>query len=258
MDNLSTFSNGSAVADFINKNGFGEDYLPMFYRDEAGMMIVNQSLGDNGQGGGGGMTMGDLIDAWVANNGSSDAFYFMFAGPKALSDDQYKATQKAYNNFVKEAKYMDAVNLVITAFNLDEIVKGHYTIDVVNKPSENGDYEPWMTTNGGAFENQSIEINRPVFSGNRGWGYGGVVRSIYHEFVHVVQKSILGLYSKNNKQLGFLREYWAYNAAINADHLPPARSSIMTSWRTSAEAKYNEMNSIYKLQTKVPFLFVKP
>ncbi len=55
MDNLSTFSNGSAVADFINKNGFGEDYLPMFYRDEAGMMIVNQSLGDNGQGGGGGI-----------------------------------------------------------------------------------------------------------------------------------------------------------------------------------------------------------
>ncbi len=52
MDNLSTFSNGSAVADFINKNGFGEDYLPMFYRDEAGMMIVNQSLGDDGQGGG--------------------------------------------------------------------------------------------------------------------------------------------------------------------------------------------------------------
>ena len=52
MDNLSTYSHGSAVADFINRNGFGDDYLPMFYRDEGGMMIVNQALGDNGQGGG--------------------------------------------------------------------------------------------------------------------------------------------------------------------------------------------------------------
>ncbi|WP_299176294.1 hypothetical protein [uncultured Chryseobacterium sp.] len=115
-----------------------------------------------------------------------------------------------------------------------------------------------MTTDGGAFENQSIEINKPVFSGNQSWGYGGVIRSIYHEFVHVVQKSVLGLYSKNNVQLGLLREYWAYKATINADHLPSASNSMMSSWRASTEYYYNKMNSIYKLQTKVPFLFVKP
>jgi hypothetical protein len=50
-DNLNSYSNGSAVADFINKNGFGDDQMPMFYRDEAGMMIVNTALGNDGQGG---------------------------------------------------------------------------------------------------------------------------------------------------------------------------------------------------------------
>ena len=83
MDNLSTFSNGSAVADFINKNGFGEDYLPMFYRDEAGMMIVNQSLGDNGQGGGGG-------------NSGSPTFQF----PKG-QEEYYKKNYPAFYDFVK-------------------------------------------------------------------------------------------------------------------------------------------------------------
>jgi len=53
MDNLSTYSRGSAVAGFMNKNGFGDDYLPMLYSDDAGMMIVNESLGNEGQGGGG-------------------------------------------------------------------------------------------------------------------------------------------------------------------------------------------------------------
>nr|WP_228446811.1 RHS repeat-associated core domain-containing protein [Chryseobacterium sp. 3008163] len=51
-DNLTTYNPGSAVADFINKNGFGDDYLPMFYRDDAGMMIVNEAIGNDGEGGG--------------------------------------------------------------------------------------------------------------------------------------------------------------------------------------------------------------
>ncbi len=66
MDNLSSYSHGSAVADFVSRNGFGDDYLPMFYRDEGGMMIVNESLGNDGQGGGG-VTLGDLIDSLLAS-----------------------------------------------------------------------------------------------------------------------------------------------------------------------------------------------
>jgi len=66
MDNLSSYSHGSAVADFVNRNGFGDDYLPMFYRDEGGMMIVNESLGNDGQGSGG-VTLGDLIDSLLAS-----------------------------------------------------------------------------------------------------------------------------------------------------------------------------------------------
>ena len=54
MDNLGTYNRGSAVADFNRRNGFGDDHLPMLYSDDAGMMIVNEALGDNGQGGGSG------------------------------------------------------------------------------------------------------------------------------------------------------------------------------------------------------------
>lgn len=141
-------------------------------------------------------------------------------------------------------------------FNLDSGAEGRYSIDVVNKASENGEYEAWMTTSGGAFENQAIEINKPVFSAN--WGFGGIVRSIYHEFVHVFQKSILGLYSDNNDQLKYMREYWAYQATINPNHLPAASNDMMTSWKNSVDKYYNKMNDMYKLQTKLPFLIIRP
>ncbi|SMP07789.1 NucA/NucB deoxyribonuclease domain-containing protein [Chryseobacterium profundimaris] len=53
VDNLSgQYTLGSAVADFIKKNGFDDSHLPLFYSDDAGMMIVNTALGNDGQGGG--------------------------------------------------------------------------------------------------------------------------------------------------------------------------------------------------------------
>jgi len=72
MDNLSTYSRGSAVADFNRRNGFGEENLPLFYSDDAGMMIVNEALGENGQGGGSSrVTLGDLIDNYLANSSTN-------------------------------------------------------------------------------------------------------------------------------------------------------------------------------------------
>ena len=56
MDNLGTYSRGSAVASFMNRNGFGEKDMPLYYSDDAGMMIRSNALGDEGQGGGGSPT----------------------------------------------------------------------------------------------------------------------------------------------------------------------------------------------------------
>ncbi|MGD1318733.1 hypothetical protein [Chryseobacterium sp. 2R14A] len=48
--------------------------MPLFYSDDAGMMIRSNALGDDGEGGGSsGVTMGDLIDAFLANS-STDYF----------------------------------------------------------------------------------------------------------------------------------------------------------------------------------------
>lgn len=51
-DNLTTYNPGSAVIDFMNKNGFGEKDRPMVFRDDAGMMMTS-ALGNDGEGGGG-------------------------------------------------------------------------------------------------------------------------------------------------------------------------------------------------------------
>jgi RHS repeat-associated protein len=52
-DNLTSYNPGSAVTSFMNRNGFGGENLPMFYNDDAGIMIMNQALGNDGEGGGG-------------------------------------------------------------------------------------------------------------------------------------------------------------------------------------------------------------
>ena len=53
---------GSVVADFIKKNGFDDSHLPLLYKDDSGMMIVNESLGENGEGGGGMPSIEELLE----------------------------------------------------------------------------------------------------------------------------------------------------------------------------------------------------
>ncbi|UPQ76757.1 hypothetical protein [Chryseobacterium nepalense] len=53
VDNLSgQYSLGSAVASFLHRSGVDEEYLPKFYSDDSGVMIVNTALGNDDQGGG--------------------------------------------------------------------------------------------------------------------------------------------------------------------------------------------------------------
>jgi len=108
MDNLSSYSHGSAVADFVSRNGFGDDYLPMFYRDEGGMMIVNESLGNDGQGGGG-VTLCDLIDSLLASPEESSLSSWMqnyLNSTKLIGEDPVnffgKSDEYIFHNLFKE------------------------------------------------------------------------------------------------------------------------------------------------------------
>jgi hypothetical protein len=62
VDNLSgQYSLGSAVASFLHRSGVDEEYLPKFYSDDSGVMIVNTALGNDGQGGGGMPSIEELL-----------------------------------------------------------------------------------------------------------------------------------------------------------------------------------------------------
>lgn len=163
---------------------------------------------------------------------------------KATKADRqrYQDTKETYEAFVKDGKYDDAISLVIKAFNLDEGVKGHYSITVVNSIRENGNNE-WMTTGGGAFENQEIEVNQPVFAS---WGFGGVVTGVYHEFIHVFQKSIMGWYQEGNSKLTSFREYMAYNTSLNNKLLPPVDSTLRSGWVNLKNEYWRSMGKTYR------------
>jgi hypothetical protein len=76
-DNLTTYNPGSAVADFMNRNGFGGENLPMFYTDDSGVMIVNTALGNDGQGGGGSTTIGKIMKSIGVTLGTLDSYMQM-------------------------------------------------------------------------------------------------------------------------------------------------------------------------------------
>ncbi|WP_317126315.1 RHS repeat-associated core domain-containing protein [Chryseobacterium sp. 3008163] len=84
-DNLTTYNPGSAVASFMNRNGFGDDYMPMVFRDDAGMMMTS-ALGNDGQGGGGLTATNGSIRAlrnYFDRNGiNSNSIDFLFANYK--------------------------------------------------------------------------------------------------------------------------------------------------------------------------------
>ncbi|WP_317126316.1 RHS repeat-associated core domain-containing protein [Chryseobacterium sp. 3008163] len=85
-DNLTTYNPGSAVASFMNRNGFGDDYMPLVFRDDAGMMMTS-AIGDDGQGGGAGLTatngsIRSLMNYFNKNGINNDSVDFLFANYK--------------------------------------------------------------------------------------------------------------------------------------------------------------------------------
>ncbi|SMP21104.1 hypothetical protein [Chryseobacterium profundimaris] len=84
VDNLSgQYTMGSVVADFIKKNGFDDSHLPLLYKDDSGMMIVNESLGEDGEGGGGMPSIEELLELLEPESEYFDGIDFsQFGGDK--------------------------------------------------------------------------------------------------------------------------------------------------------------------------------
>ncbi len=65
VDNLQGgYTSGSAVADFFDRTGLTDKRnMPLFYRNESGMMVETKALGNEGQGGGGSITIGEVLES---------------------------------------------------------------------------------------------------------------------------------------------------------------------------------------------------
>ncbi|NML59095.1 hypothetical protein [Chryseobacterium cheonjiense] len=88
---------GSVVADFIKKNGFDDSNLPLLYKDDSGIMIVNEALGDDGEGGGGMPSIEELLAMLEPQSEYFQGIDFSQFG----DDDIIKIRQNIVKNAVK-------------------------------------------------------------------------------------------------------------------------------------------------------------
>jgi len=98
-DNLSTYNAGSSVANFLQRSGVDEEYMPKIYADSSGMMIVSTALGNDGEGGGGALPTYEELMAYVNNPGGVDFSQFDFSkytseSNELKSDDDTKKALK--------------------------------------------------------------------------------------------------------------------------------------------------------------------
>ncbi|BFO66522.1 RHS repeat domain-containing protein [Chryseobacterium sp. KCF3-3] len=65
VDNLQGgYSTGSAVMDFFDRTGLTDKRnMPLLFRDESGMMVETKALGNDGQGGGGAISIGEILES---------------------------------------------------------------------------------------------------------------------------------------------------------------------------------------------------
>ncbi|SMP21024.1 RHS repeat domain-containing protein, partial [Chryseobacterium profundimaris] len=120
VDNLSgQYTMGSVVADFIKKNGFDDSHLPLLYKDDSGMMIVNTALGNDGQGGGA-MTFTDpkaiaVLQQYFTNKNNSvnslfdlieqiTSFKNQLEKANIKPDGKFKFTDKNANKIIDSIK----------------------------------------------------------------------------------------------------------------------------------------------------------
>jgi hypothetical protein len=126
--------------------------------------------------------------------------------------------EQQFRTLVYNQKYTEASILLINHYSLDEDVKGLYQLKINNNPLDRGLHK--ATTGPGVIGAGKllITINTGVL---KSLDFGGIVRSIDHEFYHVYQRMILKMTDQNE------REFLAYFRAATIETLPAAGNNYV-------------------------------
>lgn len=105
-----------------------------------------------------------------------------------------------------------------------------YSVNIVNNNAAT-----YFTTGGAMGGRQTIDITTGVL---KKASFGVIVRSIYHELIHVNQRAVLGIVDPNE------REFLAYyRGSLNAPwYFPAADQANINLWTSKAIQYYNNLS----------------
>lgn len=121
----------------MHRNGFGEEYMPLVFRDDAGMMMTS-ALGNDGQGGGGGLTatnggIRSLRNYFNKNGINSNSIDYLFDNFKRGTVDGIACKLAKNDPFV----FSQPIK-VVQAKGKTFILNGHHRIEAAIKMGYEG------------------------------------------------------------------------------------------------------------------------
>jgi RHS repeat-associated protein len=206
---------------------------PLTMRDPFGnTYYTGGALGHDMYSSGGSWTESAVTSSFEGFNTKGDAYTYTYTRKVStfVSNAQQGGLQQQYQDLINNSKYSDAVSLLINAYSLDNNAKGLYNVNIVNN-----DAATYFTTGGAMGGKQTIDITTGVLKKT---SFGVVVRSIYHELIHVNQRAVLEIADHNE------REFLAYyNGSLNAPwYFPAADQANINLWTSKAMQYYNNLS----------------
>ncbi|NML56722.1 hypothetical protein HHL20_05135 [Chryseobacterium sp. RJ-7-14] len=223
VDNLSgQYSLGSSVASFLQRSGVDEEYLPKFYSDDSGVMIVNTALGNDGQGGG--ATIGQIMDSLGFEASGSIDYFAASIGvlnlKQQLVDAGWDNPERKTAEFNDWTKLVDKVPMLS---NLYAISKNPTFNEVKNCPS----------CPQGEEKGSLIDINMLKISNILTYGYT-IGHEVVHAFVQLNSSSFMEAMGRrssiSSRGLQFYKEYASYSWEISVGNL-----NIKDVWQYSVD-----------------------
>jgi len=180
---------------------------------------------------------GELVDLLgiYANNLKMDnnlsifnnSFFTIYVDPEI---------ENKYTNLVKEGKYKEAVTLVIRSYELDKnMLNSGVDIDNLYSIKTHSDMDRINITTGkvGYKQHETIDFSELSL---KSCSFGTIVRTIYHELIHVYEGSILLMEDHGEREL--LAHYYTFYPTKN---LPEATNGQYILWKNDALDHYGQI-----------------